>query len=89
VKLPWRSAFALIVTIVTVGSVVGVVWLIHSSANPVNTATVYAGYLAAAAIAVTVLIALGAWWVGAATSLYLERALRSRLPRQLIAWLTS
>ena len=61
-KLPWRSVFALIVTIVTVGSVVGVVWLIHSSANPVNTATVYAGYLAAAAIAVTVLMALGAWW---------------------------
>ena len=61
-KLPWRGVFALIVIIVTVGSAVGVVWLIHSSANPVNTATVYAGYLAAAAIAVTVLMALGAWW---------------------------
>ena len=52
----------LIAAIVTVGSVAAVVWLIHSSGNPVDTATVYAGYLAAVAIGVTLLMALGAWW---------------------------
>lgn len=51
----------LIAAIVTVGSVAAVVWLIHSSGNPVDTATVYAGYLAAVAIGVTLLMALGAW----------------------------
>lgn len=57
-----RTAFALIATVVVVGFVVGVIWLIHSSRHPVDTATVYAGYLAAAAIAVTLLMAVGAWW---------------------------
>ncbi len=61
-KMSWRNVFALIAAIVTTGSVVAVIWLIHSSRNPVNTATVYAGYLAAVAIGVTVLTALGAWW---------------------------
>jgi hypothetical protein len=54
--------FALVAAVVAAGSVVAVVWLIHFSADPVNTATVYAGYLAAVAIAVTVLLALGSWW---------------------------
>ena len=58
----WRTAFALIASIVVVGSVVAVIWLIHSSRHPVDTATVYAGYLAAVAIAVTLLMAVGAWW---------------------------
>ena len=57
-----RTALALIATVVVVGSAVAVIWLIHSSKNPVDTATVYAGYLAAVAIAVTLLIAVGAWW---------------------------
>ena len=43
----WRTAFPLIATIVVVGSVVAVIWLIQSSRHPVDTATVYAGYLAA------------------------------------------
>ena len=58
----WRTAFALIATIMVVGAVVAVIWLIHSSRHPVDTATVYAGYLAAVAIAVTLLMAVGAWW---------------------------
>jgi hypothetical protein len=57
-----RTTFALIATVVVVGSVVAVVWLIHSSRHPVDTATVYAGYLAAVAIAVTLLMAIGGWW---------------------------
>ena len=58
----WRTAFALIATIMVVGSVAAVIWLIRSSRHPVDTATVYAGYLAAVAIAVTLLMAVGAWW---------------------------
>lgn len=58
----WRTTFALIATVVVVGSVIAVIRLINSSSNPVDTATVYAGYLAAAAIAVTLLMAVGAWW---------------------------
>lgn len=54
--------FALIATIVVVGSVAAVVVVIDSSRDPVDTATVYAGYLAAAAIAVTLLMAVGTWW---------------------------
>ena len=58
----WRTAFALIATIMVVASVVAVIWLIHSSRHPVDTATVYAGYLAAVAIAITLMMAVGAWW---------------------------
>jgi hypothetical protein len=56
------TAFALIATVVVVGSVMAVIWLIHSSKHPVDTGTVYAGYLAAAAIAVTLLMAIDRWW---------------------------
>ncbi|HEX3960429.1 MAG TPA: hypothetical protein VHZ03_27960 [Trebonia sp.] len=61
-RLSSRTAFALIATVAVVGSAVAVIWVIHSSKNPVDTATVYAGYLAAAAIAVTLLMAIGGWW---------------------------
>ena len=57
-----RTALALIAIVVVAGSTIDVIWLIHSSRNPVDTATVYAGYLAAASIAVTLLMAVGAWW---------------------------
>jgi hypothetical protein len=57
-----RTTFALIATVVVVGSVMAVIWLIHSSRHPVDTGTVYAGYLAAVAIAVTLLMAIGGWW---------------------------
>jgi len=60
---PWRrTGLALTASIVVAGFVAGVIWRIHSSGHPVDTATVYAGYLAAAAIAVTLLMAIGSWW---------------------------
>ena len=58
----WRAVLALGGTMVIVGLVLAVIWRIHSSKHPVDTATVYAGYLAAVAIAVTLLMAVGAWW---------------------------
>jgi hypothetical protein len=61
-RLRGRTAVALIATAVVVAFVVGVIWRIHSSRHPVDTATVYAGDLAAVAIGVTLLLALGAWW---------------------------
>lgn len=57
-----RTLVTLIIAVVVIVAAAGVIWQIHVSANPVNTATVYAGYLGAVAIAVTVLIALGTWW---------------------------
>jgi hypothetical protein len=39
-----------------------VIWQVRSSTHPVETATLYASYLAATAIAVTLLMALGPWW---------------------------
>lgn len=56
------TALALIATVVVVAPVAAVVWRIHSSRHPVDTATVYAADLGAAAIAVTLLLALGTWW---------------------------
>ena len=61
-RLSRRTAVALIAMAVVVAAAVGVIWRIHSSKHPVDTATVYAGYLAPVAIAVTLLMALGAWW---------------------------
>jgi hypothetical protein len=55
-----RTAFAVIATIMAIGSLVAVIWLIHSSRHPVDTAIVYSGYLAAVAIVVTLLMAAGA-----------------------------
>lgn len=57
-----RTTLALAATFVIVGSAAVVIWKIHISKHPVDTATVYAGDLAAVAIAVTLLLALGAWW---------------------------
>lgn len=53
---------ALAAAILVVGFAVGVILRIYSSKQPVNTATVYAGYLAALTIAVTLVMAVGAWW---------------------------
>jgi hypothetical protein len=44
------------------GAAIAVIVTIHSSGNPVDSATVLSGDLAAAALAVTLLMALGAWW---------------------------
>ena len=57
-----RTALALVATVGVVAFVVWVIWRIYSSKHPVDTATVLAGYLAAVAIAVTLLMALGTWW---------------------------
>jgi hypothetical protein len=60
---PWRqTGLALTASIVVAGFVAGVIWRIHSSGHPVDTATIYAGYLAVAAIAVTLLMAIATWW---------------------------
>ena len=58
-----RSVPPLIAAVLVVAFVVGVIWRIHSSKHPVDTATVMTGDLTAVAVAVTLLIALGAsWW---------------------------
>ena len=58
----WRTALVLIASVVTAAFVAGVFWLVHSSRNQVGTATVYAVYLAAVTLGVTVLTALSGWW---------------------------
>lgn len=58
----WRTALMLIASIMIAGSALAVIWGIRSSRHPVDAATVYAAYLAAAALAVTLLMNLGAWW---------------------------
>jgi hypothetical protein len=66
-----RTIVALLVAAGVTAAAAGVIWLIHVSSNPVDTATVYGADLAAAALAVTILISLGTWWrkgrVGAGT----------------------
>ena len=65
-----RNTLALIAILAVTTVVVGLIWQIHSSRNSAETATVYAGYLAAVAIGITLLMAVGGWWqksrVGAA-----------------------
>jgi hypothetical protein len=61
-RLWGRNALALIAVIGVVACAVGVIWRIRFSRDPVDAATVYAGYLAGVAVAVTLLLALGAWW---------------------------
>jgi hypothetical protein len=61
-SFPRRTIVALLVAAGVIAAAAGVIWLIHVSSNPVDTATVYGADLAAAAIAVTLLISLGAWW---------------------------
>lgn len=53
---------ALIATVVVVAGVAVVFWLIHSSGNPLETATVAGAYLAVVGIAITLLMPLGPWW---------------------------
>jgi hypothetical protein len=61
VRLPsWRTVLALVAATVVVAVAGGVIWLIHASDHPVDTATVAAGDLAAVALAVTILMALAA-----------------------------
>src|SRR5215471_2807574 len=57
-----RAWLALIGAGAVIALTANVVWRIHSSKSPVNTANVYAGDLAAVAIAVPLLLALGSWW---------------------------
>jgi hypothetical protein len=53
-----RTALALATTVVVIAFVGGVFWLVHSSRNQVDTATVYAVYIAAIALAIPLLTAL-------------------------------
>lgn len=57
-----RAASALIAAAVVVAAATDAIWRIHSSAHPVDTATVIAGYVAVGGFAVTLLSALGRWW---------------------------
>lgn len=57
-----RTALALSAAVTVVAGAAVVIWLIHSSRNPAETATVAAAYLAAVAIAITLLMPLGPWW---------------------------
>ena len=57
-----RTALALIATVMVVTFAAVVFWLVHSSRNPAETATVDAAYLAAVGIAITLLMPLGLWW---------------------------
>jgi hypothetical protein len=57
-----RTIVALLAAAGVIAVAAGLIWLIHVSSNPVDTATVYGADLAAAAIAITLLLSLGAWW---------------------------
>jgi hypothetical protein len=58
-----RTALALPAAVLLIGFVAGVFLLVHSSRNQVATATVYATYLGAVTLAVSLLMALGTWWL--------------------------
>jgi hypothetical protein len=62
VRSSWRTAFTLIAGLAVAAFVMMVIWWINRSRHPVDTATIVAADLAAAGIAVTLLMALGAWW---------------------------
>ena len=58
-----RSVLALLGVVVVIAAMLAVHWLIHSSKNPVNTATVWTGDFGAAAIVVPLLTLIITWWV--------------------------
>ena len=64
VRLPGRGSWALAAAVVVAAALVWVIWGITSSRDPVGAATVYAGIIAAVALAVTLLTLLGGWWKG-------------------------
>jgi hypothetical protein len=68
------------------GHVCGATWRINYSRHPVDTATVGAADLTALAIAVPLLMALGAWWWKAARKLWQGCAHRSKPPRPPTGW---
>src|SRR5258708_3996504 len=57
-----RSVLALVAAVVVIAVMAAVIVRIQSSRHPVDTATVYSGDLATAAIAVTLLLAVAGWW---------------------------
>ena len=57
-----RNALALIGLLVLVGFPAWIGWEIYSSGNPMDSATVYAGFLAPVAIAAPLLLVLITWW---------------------------
>jgi uncharacterized membrane protein YidH (DUF202 family) len=61
-RLQLRTALALLATGAVIVGVFAVHWLIHSSKDPADTATVWSGDLGAAAIAVSLLTIIATWW---------------------------
>jgi hypothetical protein len=61
-RSPWRTLVTLVAVAAIVAAAGAVVWRIHGSRAPVDTATVYGGDAATIAIAVTLLLTLGTWW---------------------------
>lgn len=61
-RLSRRSVLALIAASGVSLSAAAVIWRVNSSADQVSEATIFAAYLAAVAVAVTLLMAVGAWW---------------------------
>jgi len=58
----WRTSAALAAAAAVIAAATAVIWRIHRSSAPVNTAIVYGSDLGAVAVAVTLLLSLGAWW---------------------------
>jgi hypothetical protein len=78
VRRMWRTGLALMGAVAAVGGAVTVSWAVYSSGRPEATATVTAAYLAAVAVALTILMPLGSWWwkgrgTGAAQSSTLQQ----------------
>ena len=57
-----RSVLAFIAAVAVIAAMAAVIVQIQSSKQPVDTATVYSGDLAAVAVAVTLLLAIAGWW---------------------------
>ena len=77
-----RNVLTLILATVVVAFVPCVFWLVHSSRNQTDTATVYGTYIGGAALAVTLLLALGTWWADGRRR---DSAVRSDTSRQVSA----
>jgi hypothetical protein len=58
----WRTLIALAIAIVILLATAVVVWRIHGSRVPADTAALYSSDAAAVGIAVTLLLSLGTWW---------------------------
>ena len=62
-RRPRRTVLALTAAAVVCGAAAGVIAIVHSSGNPVDTATIVAADLAVAALALAILTPVVTWWV--------------------------